>query len=178
MKLLSPLALGLVASLASCNANPETSTHDHWNVKGVAPSFTRSMLGYDADREGRYIEYQYRNKKAINLTLMRHLMNENPDNPFEAENTTFYDPRPPHSILPRPWYYINWEGLAMGGILLGATGAFVPIPVDSVIGTLSEGGGDEFAEGIERTLTTEKKTVAASYLHQAIGLDVQAEPRD
>jgi len=178
MKITSPLALGLVCFLAGCNANPETNTHDHWTVRGVAPSFTRSALGYDAEKEGKYIDYQWRNKKSIYLTMKRHILNENPENPFQEIDTDFYEPRQPHSILPRPWEYINFEGVAWGGIILASGGAFIPIPVDSVIGTMSEGGKDEFMEGIDRTFSGEKKATSASYLHEAIGLEVSAQPLD
>ncbi len=179
MKLLPPLALGLVCFLSGCNATPDTNTHDHWNLRGVGPSFTRAALGYDAEKDGRYIDYQYRNKKSIYLTIKRHFFNENPENPFQAEDTDFYEPRPLHSILPRPWEYINFEGAAWGGIIAGAgSGVFFPLPVDSVIGTLSEGGSDEFTEGIHRTFTREKKATSASYLHEAIGMHVTAAPLD
>jgi hypothetical protein len=168
-----------VCLLAACNATPDTNTHDHWTVRGVAPSFTRATLGYDAEKDGRYIDYQYANKKSIYLTMKRHLLNENPQNPFQAEDEDFYDPRPPHSILPRPWEYINWEGVAWGGIIAGASGGtFIPIPVDSLIGTMSEGGRDEFGEGIQRTFTGEKKTTSASFLHEAVGMQVASQPQD
>lgn len=165
-------------AFSGCNANPDTSSHDHWTMRGLAPRFQRSVLGYDAEKNGRYVDYQYANKKSIYLTMKRHFLNENPENPFQAEDEDFYKPRPPHSILPRPWEYINFEGLAFGGILVGATmgGAFVPIPVDSVIGTMSEGGGDEFKEGIRRTFSDEHSTTSGSFLHEAIGMDVHASP--
>ncbi|MDZ4774971.1 MAG: hypothetical protein SGI72_17770 [Planctomycetota bacterium] len=179
MKLLAPLALGLVFSVAGCNANPETSTHDHWNLRGVAPSFTRAALGYDAEVNGRYIDYQYKNKKSIYLTAKRHLLNENPENPFQTEDKDFYKPRPLHSILPRPWEYINVEGAAWGGIIAAAgSGVFFPLPIDSLIGTLSEGGSDEFTEGIHRSFQREGHATSASFLHQAIGMEVSAAPLD
>lgn len=177
MKLLSPLAATLVCLLAGCNATPETNTHDHWTLRGVAPRFARATLGWDAEVDGRYIDYQYRNKKSIYLTFKRHLLNENPENPFQAEDEAFYAPRPVHSILPRPWEYINVEGAAWGGIIAAAgSGAWIPIPVDSILGTLSEGGSDEFGEGIHRTISGEKRATSASFLHEAIGLQVTAAP--
>lgn len=179
MKLLPPLALGLVAILGGCNANPETHTHDHWTLRGVAPRWTRATLGYDADKEGKYIDYQYRNKKSIYLTMKRHLLNENPENPFQVEDTDFYEPRPTHSILPRPWHYINFEGIVWGGIFAASGGVFFPLPVDSVIGTGSEGGGKEFTEGIQRTFgKKDKQVTSGSYLHEAIGMQVSMVPVD
>lgn len=179
MNPLPPLAVFTVLAVAGCNANPATNTHDHWNLRGVAPSVTRAALGYDAEKDGRYIDYQYQNKKSIYLTLKRHLLNENPENPFEAEDEAFYEPRPLHSILPRPWEYINLEGAAWGGIIAAAgSGVFTPIPIDSVIGTLSDGGGDEFSEGIRRTFSGDTSATSASFLHEAIGLHVTAAPID
>lgn len=175
------LALGftLATALAACNATPNTSAQDHWNARGVGPSLTRAFLGYEPERDGRYVDYQYANKKAINLTLSRHLLNHNPENPFQYEDKAFYAPRPPHSLLPRPWEYIHFEGLAWGGILAGATGGvFLPIPVDSVIGTMSEGGNEEFSEGIRQAFETRKAAPkTASFLHEAVGLAVRAAPR-
>jgi hypothetical protein len=179
MKLLFASVAALPLALCACNATPNTSTHDHWNARGIAPSMTKAFLGYDPEKDGRYIDYQYSNKKSIALTLDRHLLNHNPENPFQYEDKRFYAPRLPHSILPRPWEYIGWEGLAWGGIILAATGGslFLPIPVDSIIGTFSEGGQEEFAEGIRYTFSGGQPAVkSASNLHESIGLKVQPVP--
>lgn len=180
MKHLPPISVLTVLFVAGCNADPSTNTHDHWNLRGVGPSFTRAALGFDAEKDGKYIDYQYQKKKSIYLTLKRHMLNENPENPFQAEDEAFYAPRPPHSILPRPWEYINFEGAAWGGIIAAAgSGVFTPIPIDSVIGTMSEGGADEFNEGIRRTFSGETtQTTSASFLHEAIGLQVASAPVD
>ena len=94
----------------------------------------------------------------------------NPENPFQPEDKQFYEPRPPHSILPRPWYYFHYESLVVGAIIYGASGSFIPIPIDSVLGTLSPGGGDEFQRGLDETFKPGTKTHSATFLHQAIGL--------
>jgi hypothetical protein len=183
MKLLPPSAVVCAAltaafSLAGCNANPDTNSHDHWNIKGLAPRVQRSVLGYDAERNGRYVDYQYANKKSIYLTMKRHGLNQNPENPFQPEDTAFYEPRPVHSIVPRPWEYINFEGIAFGGILTGMGAPFIPIPVDSIIGTASEGGSEEFEEGIRQTVTLGQSSSSGSFLHEAIGMEVKAAPID
>jgi hypothetical protein len=185
MKLLPPTAtlsgaLLIATLLSACNATSETYATDHWNDKSIPLRFQRAALGYDAERDGRYVDYQYANKKSIYLTIKRHILNQNPENPFQAVDEEFYEPRPPNSILPRPWEYINYEGLAWGAIISGATGGiFIPVPIDSIIGTFSEGGGDEFKEGIRRTLTNDQAalhTTSGSFLHEAIGMEVQASP--
>ena len=178
MKLLPPLAVLGLCLAAGCNANPDTNSHDHWNMRGLSPRFQRAVLGYDAEKDGRYIDYQYENKKSIYLTMKRHMLNQNPENPFQMEDTEFYKPRAPHSILPRPWEYINVEGAAWGGIIAGASGAWIPVPIDSIIGTLSEGGHDEFGEGLRRTFEGDGSTTSASFLHESIGMDVTASPID
>ena len=182
MKLPPPLAivsaaLVVAGAFSGCNANPDTNSHDHWTTRGISPRWTRGVLGYDAERDGRYVDYQYANKKAINLTAKRHLLNQNPENPFQAEDEAFYEPRPPHSILPRPWEYFHFESLVFGGIIAGATGGtFIPVPVDSIIGTFSEDGFDEFEEGIRRTFSDEPARTSGSFLHEAIGMEVRAAP--
>ncbi len=183
MKILRPIATLSVACLvtalfSACNADPNTNATDHWNAAYIAPRFQRAALGYDAERDGRYVDYQYANKKSIYLTMKRHFLNQNPENPFQAVDEGFYEPRPVSSIVPRPWEYINFEGIAWGAIISGATGGiFFPVPIDSIIGTFSEGGGDEFKEGIRQTFSgDEKKTTSASFLHEAIGMEVQAAP--
>jgi hypothetical protein len=172
-----PAAVLAAGALSGCNANPDTNVHDHWNFRGIAPSFQRAALGYDAEKNGRYVDYQYENKKSIYLTLKRHGLNQNPENPFQEEDEAFYAPRPVSSILPRPWEYINFEGIAWGAIIAGATGGiFVPVPIDSVIGTMSDGGGDEFKEGIRQTFSGGNSTTSASFLHEAVGMEVKAVP--
>jgi hypothetical protein len=183
MKLLPPSAAVCAVtvaalSFAGCNANPDTHSHDHWNIKGLAPRVQRSVLGYDAERNGRYVDYQYANKKSIYMTIKRHGLNQNPENPFQPEDKAHYEPRPVHSIVPRPWEYINFEGLVFGAIFVGTGAGFIPIPVDSVIGTMSEGGGEEFKEGIRQTVTLGQSSSSGSFLHESIGMEVKAAPLD
>jgi hypothetical protein len=179
MKLLPPITtacVALTAALSGCGTTPGTHSHDHWTMNGLSPRWTRAVLGYDAEKDGRYVDYQYANKKSIYLTGKRHLLNQNPENPFQPRDEEFYEPRPPHSILPRPWEYINVEGVAFGAILLASSGVFVPIPVDSVIGTFSEDGFDEFKEGIRQTFHGKESTTSASFLLEAVGMEVKAAP--
>jgi len=184
MKLLPPIAALtgaclITALFSACNANPETNATDHWNVQSIPLRFQRAALGYDAERDGRYVDYQYANKKSIYLTIKRHILNQNPENPFQSVDEAFYEPRPPNSILPRPWEYINYEGIAWGAIIAGASGGiFIPVPIDSLIGTMSEDGPEEFKEGIRRTVSNDRsaKTTSGSFLHEAIGMEVQAAP--
>ena len=125
---------------------------DHWNDHSVAPRVARFFLGYDAEKDGDYRDFQYQRKQDINLTLRRHFLNHNPDNPHQPDVASRYKPRPVHSIVPNPVYYIHLEGLLLGFALMGAGGGFIPLPIDSILGTLEPGGIEEFTQGISQTL--------------------------
>lgn len=163
------LLLGAVflALAASCQTQG-SKAHDHWTEDSVGSSMARAFLTYDSETDGPYREFQWRKKQSINLTVRRHLFNHNPDNPFQAEDPTYYDGRPTHSLLPRFWDYIHVEGVALGAIAFGAGGVFVPIPVDSIMGTFDKGGDQEFMEGIGQTFRP-LGVVTASFLHDALG---------
>lgn len=171
MKTSSIVGLGALALLSSCSSTPGTNRNDHWNMRGIAPSVGNAFLSYDAERDGSYIDHQWRKKKSIDLTVRRHFFNQNPENPFQAEQPEYYEPREPHSILPRPWYYFHAESVVTGAIIYAASGAFIPIPVDSILGTLSPGGDEEFAEGIRRSFRPGEKVRSASFLNASIGLE-------
>src|SRR5258708_33962513 len=109
---------------------------------------SRAFLSYDPEKAGSYLDFQWRKKKDIEMTLRRHFFNHNPDNPFEAYDPTVYEPRPKHSLLPAPWRYIHVEGIVIGAATLALSPTFYPIPVDSIIGTFEEGGGQEFMDGV------------------------------
>lgn len=155
MKTITLLAVTALALLSGCASKP-LEAENHWSSRSIAPRATRFFLGYDADKDGKYIDYQWRNKKAIHLVAKRYFLNHNPENPFQTPDEEWYAPRPTHSPLPRVWNYVHLEGLAFGAIIFGATtgmsgtGVFVPLPVDSLIATLTDKQGtDEFVAGFE-----------------------------
>jgi hypothetical protein len=163
---------GTVLVASGCQAKVH-KVNDHWESRSIGDRMARAFLSYDSERDGEYIDFQYEKKRHINLTLKRHFFNSNPENPFEVEDKEYYKPRPPHSLVPRPWNYIHLEGFALGAILYGAGGAFFPLPLDSVIGTLSPGGDKEFEQGMKETF--ERKHVqSASFMHSDIGFDVRS----
>jgi len=145
------LGLGLFA-LPGCRATTR-GNDSHWTVSSLGPRMGYHLLGYRADRDGTYREHQYEEKKSIDLTLRRHFLNDDPYNPFEPDDPAFFAPRPPHSILPNPLYYFHLESIATGLAFLSGAGVFIPVPIGSLLGTLEEGGGHEFAEGIHQTIT-------------------------
>jgi hypothetical protein len=164
----SHLVLGaaLLAGLASCQSQAKHA-RDHWTAYSIGPSLSRHFLSYDVESDGNYTDFQWRKKRSIELTLQRHFFNQNPDNPFEAYDASLYGPRPKHSLLPAPQRYIHLEGLAFGAICL-AGGVFIPVPVDSVIGTFEEGGSQEFMDGVGETFRPVGQ-MNASFLHDALG---------
>ncbi len=147
-----PLLLPLAASGCSTTAGVPES---HWNIDSVPSRMTHHFLGYQSEVDGPYRDFQWRKKKDINLTLRRHFLNNNPRNPLEPTDPSQTAVRPPHSVLPDPVTYFHAESLFIGGLFAAWTGAFVPIPIDSVIGTCSEGGWGEFKEGARDTFRGE-----------------------
>lgn len=145
-------ACGLLAAGAGCQSAAR-DIDDHWNFRSVPPRVARTILGYDASRDGMYRDFQWRRKQDINLTMRRYFLNDNPENPFQEFDPDLYEGRPVHSILPNPLMYIHLEGILLGWAITGSGGGFFPLPVDSLIGTFEPGGGEEFQRGIEASLT-------------------------
>lgn len=164
--LLCAAAAALVFS--SCVSSP-SKAHDHWNAASVAPQMSRVFLGYEPDVDGLYVDYQWQNKLHIAKTLQRHFLNWNPDNPFQPEDPDYYAPRPVHSPFPNPINYFNWESLAWGAVMYGVTGTFIPLPVDSLIATFSDGGAEEFVAGLSLTFKP-LRVITISFFDDALSL--------
>ena len=169
MKCVSLLATASVCLLASCQSR-NVAVGEHWTERQIGTSMGKAFLSYDVEDSGDYRDFAWRKKQSINITLRRHLLNHNPDNPFQAKDWSNYDDRPVNSPLPRVWDYIHLEGLVMGGILYAGTGFFIPIPIDSVIGTFSTPGGDqEFIDGIGEFVRP-AGVMTASFMHESLNL--------
>jgi hypothetical protein len=144
---------GVLLSLSSgCQTAPGQET-SHWNIGSVPTRVAYQFFNYREDMDGSYREHQWREKQEVNLTLRRHFLNNNPDNPFQADDPSRVAPRPPHSILPDPVEYFHVESLTTGIALAALTGAFIPVPVGSLLATFEKGGTTEFFEGFGDTLT-------------------------
>jgi len=150
----APIAAVAGALVAACLTSGCSSTNpqldNHWNLQWVPRSIVYNTTGYVPERDGSYREFQWREKRHINLTLRRHFLNSNPYNPRQPEVPKYFEERPPHSILPDPFNYFHLTAIVAGAVYSGASTsqAFVPIPVDSIIATLQPGGFAEFWEGI------------------------------
>lgn len=153
---------------AGC-ATHVSQVNDHWTTRSIGTSLSRAFLSYDAESDGNYRDFAWRKKQSINLTLRRHLFNHNPENPFEPQDFSIYEKRPPNSLVPRPWDYIHVEGLVLGAIVYAGGGVFIPLPIDSIIGTFSEGGDKEFVEGVGETVRP-IGVATSSFMHDALGL--------
>jgi len=164
--LLSAAAAALLFS--SCVSSP-SKINEHWSSDSIAPRAARFLVGYDPDTDGTYKDYQWENKLHIAKTMQRHLLNWNPDNPNQLEDPDYYAPRPNHSPLPNPINYFHFESLVIGAAIYGAGGVFIPIPIDSIIGTLEPGGGDEFVAGLSATFAP-LRVLTVSFMDDALKL--------
>lgn len=138
---LALLACSAIGS--SCRFSGE-HIDDHWEIRSVPPRAMRAFLGYDGSRETSYKDFAWDRKEAISLAIRRYFFNHNPKNPNQDPLPSLYEPRPLNSLAPNPWNYIHVEGFLLGWAL---TGVPIPIPIDSIIGTIEEGGPGEFRAG-------------------------------
>lgn len=173
MKQLSLLAALAGLLLGACTTSPSRDW-DHWNAESVAPRMSRIFLGYEPDVDGTYLDHQWENKQHINQLMKRYFLNWNPENPFQDEDPNWNAERPNHSPLPMPLHYFHLEALVFGGIFLASGAGFMPIPVDSILGTLDEGGIDEFVAGVGMTLDPVRE-LTVSFLNVACCESDQAQ---
>lgn len=168
MKLL-PILGATTLALASACQSQGPYVNKHWSERSVGPSMARAFLSYNPEFDGSYRDFAWKKKQDIDLTVRRHLFNNNPDNPFQPDNPSSRGPRPINSPLPHPENYIHYEGLALGVASLGV-GNFTPLPIDSIIGTFEPGGGREFEAGFDEFFRP-LGIVTTSFLYDAIGFD-------
>ena len=138
---------------AACKTGAPSSQGEFWMADSVPMRMVKHFTGYRPDLDGSYIDFQYRKKKSIDNTLRRHFLNSSSDNPFEPNDPSQTSRRPAHSLAPDPIYYMHLESLFIGAATLGIWGTFVPLPIDSLIGTVTTGwcdsweGFGEFVDG-------------------------------
>ena len=142
----------LVAAFSSCKTDPGVP-ESHWNIDSKPADFFKHLTGYRGAIDGSYREFQLRKKKSINLTIRRHLLNNNPHNPFQIEDPHLYDARNDWGLLPDVVGFFHFEALAFGLITFGIWGTFLPIPVDSVIAIFTPGGMGEFGRSFVGTFS-------------------------
>ncbi len=160
MRMMSPTrlaALFLGVSLSAlvgtgCQSAPGQA-HNHWNASSASSRAAYNLLGYREGATSSYREHQWEEKRDIDLTLRRHFLNSNPFNPFQAEDASVVAPRDPHSLFPNPVAYFHLESVVTGTALLALSGAFIPLPIGSMIGTFEKGGWAEMDAGAVNTFS-------------------------
>jgi hypothetical protein len=85
--------LGGSIAFAGC-ASPEFE-HNHWHINSVSGRIGYHVFGYESQRGG-YLGQVMDDQRHSLLTLRRHLLNDNPDNPLLPQPTPApYRPEPP-----------------------------------------------------------------------------------
>ncbi len=137
------LALPLFASCKS------TGGGQHWKVDSLAPRMVHHVMGYDVDRGESYTSFSKRNRQHINLTIRRHLLNENPNNPFVYDESWFPWILDEQNLspLPNPVFYFHLESLVTAAAFYGNGGPFAIFPL-SVLALFEEEGRAEFLSGL------------------------------
>ena len=130
------LGVGLLASLATGCASGSGNSSSHWNIDSVDNRIVKHFTGYRGKLDGRYLDYQREKKQDITLTLRRHFLGNNPENPFQVEDKARTQPVGPYGPLPNPFAWFHLEAILFAPI--------APIPLDSVLALTSEGGLAEF----------------------------------
>jgi hypothetical protein len=152
---LAPLLAATLLAGACQSGGPTTRNNALWKPDSLKYRIGKRFFGYRPDVDGHYIDFQYQKKQDINLTLRRHFLNNNPHNPMEADDPSLTQRRPPHSLLPDVYDYLHVESLFTGVVTLAWSGAFLPIPIDSVMTTVFGGqpAWSEFGHGVAGTFT-------------------------
>ena len=116
-------ALFLALSLfAACKSGLPSSQGKYWVVDSVPQRMFKHFTGYRADRDGKFIDYQYEKEKHVHRTLRRTFLGNSSDNPLEPNDPSQTKRRRAHSLSPDPLIYHSAESLLMGIVVLGVTG--------------------------------------------------------
>jgi len=86
MKLL-PTCAGLVLaalSFSGCMA-PTAAQSNHWRIESIGPRISYHFFGYDGTRDGSAWQFAKHEAGSVGKTLMRRLLNYNPDNPLISD---------------------------------------------------------------------------------------------
>jgi len=160
----TPLLLASALVLGACaSSNPDYTSH--WNAGYAGESAEHAFTGYDSDMDGTRYEYEREGAAGIALTLRRHVMNDNPNNPLQMRRG-WGNPDNPYNMtagiadagyLVRDGavgiYHVGAEGLLMAvdmivGIPAGIVG--LDYPGVSSIGS-DDGGAPTAPEDFETT---------------------------
>jgi hypothetical protein len=134
----TPLLLASAFLFGACaSSSPDYASH--WNAGHVGASAEHVFTGYDAELDGPRYTYSRKGAEGIALTIRRHFMNDNPENPLQMRRG-WGDPDNPYNMTAgiadagylvrdgavTAWYTAS-EGVLMGvdlivGVPLGLVG--------------------------------------------------------
>lgn len=78
----TPLLLASALLLGACTST-DPDYGSHWNAGQAAVSAEHAFTGFDAEVSESRFEHQRDGAEGAMLTLRRHFMNDNPDNPLQ-----------------------------------------------------------------------------------------------
>lgn len=143
----------LLALSASCYTTD--TRYNHWRLEGLTPRVAYHLLSYDTNSGIPYRRHANQQREDINLTLRRHLLNNNPLNPSQRKNAW----QPPHrafSPLPNPIHFFHLSSVAFAGAMVGAGGPFFLFPLEVVPVMFEDGGPEEMWGGVRATFRGER----------------------
>jgi hypothetical protein len=90
------LGAAALVALAAAGCTTPDYENNHWHINHVAPRIAYHFAGYRQSVDGPYIEKLGEDMEDVQLTLLRHLLNYNPENPLMPVPTPKpYQPVPP-----------------------------------------------------------------------------------
>lgn len=133
---------------ASCQTSDPR--YNHWNFSGLTPRIAYHLLSYDTEAGIPFYKHAMNQRSSINMTLRRHVLGDNPENPFRRQNA--WIPNQGHfSPLPNPINFFHLSSVAFGSVVLGAGGGFILFPIEVIPVMLEEGGPTELWAGVRET---------------------------
>jgi hypothetical protein len=150
----SPLlvAAAVLALFASCYT--ADTRYNHWRLEGLTPRVAYHFLRYDTNSGVPYYEHANQQRQDINLTIRRHLLNDNPYNPFQRKSA-WHPPQKQFSPLPDPIHFFHLSSVALGAAFLGGGGPFFVFPIEVIPVLFEDGGWEEMTSGVRSTLDGE-----------------------
>lgn len=139
--LLLPLAALTAALLpSSCKSN-DPLYDSHWNVGSLEHRAGYHLFGYDSYTGESIYEHSANSAKDIALTLRRHFLNDNPENPLQYRRgwgaDTVYNPTSAYAdvwFLARDAVFVGYRGLVHA----------VVVPIDLTAGPISAHFGADY----------------------------------
>ncbi len=143
----------LLALFAACHTTD--TRYNHWRLEGLTPRVAYHLLSYDTNSGIPYRRHASQQRSDIDMTLRRHLLNDNPLNPSQRKNA-WQPPQKVFSPLPDPIHFFHLSSVAFAGAMVGAGGSFFLFPIEVIPVLFEEGGPEEMWGGISATFRGER----------------------